>query len=205
MSANSADEGFNCFLGEWAGLDESETPGEKRPIRVTIIVARLWRLPPPIGGAKIEPPQSRIASHLSAHSGCETTERKREAKWEAQAGLTWGCALPGQTQPVTNKARKRQQGLAETVKSPVRRLQMLQSWQRDWWHRGVVYWTQDRGCLLGHVCALCHLYHVVGERHDSYYICHWPCRTLARGTSAATFQNRSGTTSPTTCCTRSVA
>jgi len=40
-SANSADEGFDCFLGELAGLDESETPGEKRPIRVFIIVARL--------------------------------------------------------------------------------------------------------------------------------------------------------------------
>jgi len=52
--------------------------------------------------------------HIVGAKPQSAKERENEKRKEAE--LICGCALPGQTQPVTKKARKRQQGLAETVK-----------------------------------------------------------------------------------------
>jgi len=51
-----------------------------------ITEVKLCRLPPRMGGARIEPPHSRIASQLVATSGCATTERKSFDRCVAHAG-----------------------------------------------------------------------------------------------------------------------
>jgi len=88
-------------------------------------------------------------------------------------------ALPGQMQLATRKAKERQQGLAETVS--VKNLVRLSTDAAD--ATELTAWLmKPRGALLDagqglslELC-LCHLYNVVGEWHDSYYICHWPVR-----------------------------
>lgn len=55
-------------------------------MRFFIVDARLWRLPPRLGGIRMEPLQSKINNQLSDTSGWEAAALSKPAKWEAQEG-----------------------------------------------------------------------------------------------------------------------